>query len=159
MEMTFSSPEAQRIAGISFRQLDHWCRTGVVRPAINPTGRGNRRRWVFRDLVALRAIAALRQAGASLQSVRRVQRALVRFAGDDEALRAGRLVLEQGRAKNPDVALILDESAVISLLRAPGQAVARIVFDMEPVVAQVRAGVTELESERARSAPRRKTAA
>ncbi len=159
MEMTYSSPEAQRIAGISFRQLDHWTRTSVVRPAVNATGRGNRRRWTFRDLVALRAIAALRQAGASLQSVRRVQRALVRFAGDDEALRAGRLVLEQGRAKSPDVALVLNDDAVISLLRAPGQAVARIVFDLTPVIAQVRAGIAELESERARSAPRRKTAA
>jgi DNA-binding transcriptional MerR regulator len=154
----FTSKEAQRIARVTYRQADYWVRTGLVRPTVGAKGYGSRRKWSFRDIVALRTVAALKAAGVSLQAIRKVQRALLTFEGDDDALRGGRLVLEQSR-KNPDVALALDDAAVMSLLKRPGECLARVVFEMEPVFADVAQGVGAVFEERARSAPRRKTAA
>ncbi len=155
---TFNSLEAMRVARISYRQLDYWIRTKLVRPTVDAKGRGSSRRYTFRDLVAVRAIAALKGAGVSLQAIRKVQRALLAFEGDDDALRAGRLVLEQGR-KNPDVALALDDAGVMSLLKKPGESIARVVFEMAPVYAVVDEGVKTVFEERAKLAAQRRAAA
>lgn len=57
----FSGTQAARIAGISYRQLDHWARKGVVEPSIAPaSGSGSRRRYSYRDLLKLRLAAELR---------------------------------------------------------------------------------------------------
>lgn len=156
---SFSSPEAQRIARITYRQLDYWIRTELVRPSIGAKGPGTRRAFSFRDLVAVRAIAALKAAGVSLQAIRKVQRTLVAFEGRDDALRDGRLVLEQGRSKNPDVALALDKDAVMSLLLKPGQSVARVVFEMAPVYREVEEGVTKALEARDKASARKEKAA
>ena len=143
---SWSTPEAHRIARISYRMLDYWIREGLVEPAVPAKGTGNRRRFSWRDLVAVRAIAALREAGVSLQAVRKVQAALVEFEGDDEALRAGRLIIEQGR-KKPEVGVAISDDEILRLLNEPGQSAMRTVFDIAPVYADVAHGVAELAKE------------
>jgi len=61
-----------QLIGISYRQLDHWARTGLVRSSVRQaSGRGSRRVYSFRDLVALRVVGQLREAGVSVQTIRK----------------------------------------------------------------------------------------
>ncbi|MGH2722906.1 MAG: MerR family transcriptional regulator [Actinomycetota bacterium] len=65
-------PEVQRIVGISYRQLDYWARTALVRPSIRDAGgSGTQRLYSFQDLVLLRTIKKLLDAGVSLQRIRK----------------------------------------------------------------------------------------
>jgi len=67
----FRAPEVCQIIGITYRQLDYWTRTGLIQPGIaDAKGSGSRRLFSFRDLVLLKAIKDLLDAGLSLQKVR-----------------------------------------------------------------------------------------
>ena len=69
----FSAPKAAQIAGITGRQLDYWARTDLVRPTVAfPDGSGTRRAYSYRDLLELRMIKNLLDAGITLESVREV---------------------------------------------------------------------------------------
>ncbi len=59
------------LAGISYRQLDHWTRTGLITPSVRAaSGSGSQRLYSFRDVVALRVVKGLLDAGVSLPNVR-----------------------------------------------------------------------------------------
>ncbi|HEX5596847.1 MAG TPA: MerR family transcriptional regulator [Micromonosporaceae bacterium] len=59
-------------AGISYRQLDYWARTGLVVPSVrDASGSGTQRLYSFRDLVVLKVVKRLLDAGVSLQNIRR----------------------------------------------------------------------------------------
>lgn len=63
---------AMHAAGISYRQLDYWARTGLVEPSIRAAaGSGSQRLYSFRDLVVLRVVKSLLEAGVSLQNIRK----------------------------------------------------------------------------------------
>src|SRR5437870_5747837 len=65
-------PDVCKLVGISYRQLDYWARTGLVTPSIREAGgSGTQRLYSFRDLVQLRVIKKLIDAGISLQRVRK----------------------------------------------------------------------------------------
>jgi len=71
----FSAEIARRIVGISYRQLDYWDKTALLRPSIRQArGRGSRRVYSFEDLVELRVIARLLAIGLSLAAVRKAAR-------------------------------------------------------------------------------------
>jgi DNA-binding transcriptional MerR regulator len=71
-EQGFRAPEARRIAGITYRQLDYWTRTGLVTPSVRDAhGSGTQRLYSFQDLAALRVIKSLLDTGLTLQRVRR----------------------------------------------------------------------------------------
>ena len=65
-------PEVCRVVGISYRQLDYWARTELVIPSVRDAGgSGTQRLYSFPDLVALRVIKKLLDAGVSLQRIRK----------------------------------------------------------------------------------------
>jgi DNA-binding transcriptional MerR regulator len=69
----FSGAKAAEIVGISYRQLDYWARTDLVRPTLtDAAGSGSRRRYTYRDLLELRIIKQLLDAGIRLESIRDV---------------------------------------------------------------------------------------
>jgi DNA-binding transcriptional MerR regulator len=71
-EVGYRGVAAMRAAGISYRQLDYWARTGLVEPSIRAaTGSGSQRLYSFRDLVVLRVVKSLLEAGVSLQNIRK----------------------------------------------------------------------------------------
>ena len=71
-EQGFRAPEAKRIAGITYRQLDYWTRTGLVTPSVKDAhGSGSQRLYSFQDLATLRVIKKLLDTGVSLQRVRK----------------------------------------------------------------------------------------
>jgi DNA-binding transcriptional MerR regulator len=69
----FSGTKAAQIVGITYRQLDYWARTDLVRPSlVDAAGSGSRRRYSYRDLLELRMIKKLLDAGVRLETVRDV---------------------------------------------------------------------------------------
>ena len=73
MQHAFSGTRAAQIVGISYRQLDYWARTDLVRPSLSDAaGSGSRRRYSYRDLLELRVIKNLLDAGIRLENVREV---------------------------------------------------------------------------------------
>ncbi|MDQ4027974.1 MAG: MerR family transcriptional regulator, partial [Actinomycetota bacterium] len=70
-EAGFRGPQACKIVGITYRQLDYWTRTGLVMPSVQEaTGSGSQRLYSFNDLLQLKVVKSLTDAGASLQKVR-----------------------------------------------------------------------------------------
>src|SRR5438034_11038595 len=68
----YRGPQVCKIVGITYRQLDYWARTDLIRPSIaDARGSGTQRRYSYRDLVELKVIKSLLDAGVSLQSARR----------------------------------------------------------------------------------------
>ncbi len=69
--MGYRGPTACRAAGITYRQLDYWARTGLVEPGVrNPTGSGTQRLYGFRDILVLKVVKRLLDTGVSLQQIR-----------------------------------------------------------------------------------------
>jgi DNA-binding transcriptional MerR regulator len=67
----YRGPAACQIAGITYRQLDYWARTGLVAPSIRGAhGSGSQRLYSFQDLLVLKVVKRLLDAGVSLQNIR-----------------------------------------------------------------------------------------
>ena len=80
MDEGFRGPQACAIVGISYRQLDYWARTGLVRPEVRDAkGSGTQRLYSFRDLVHLRVIKNLLDAGVALPKIRKA----IRYIADE----------------------------------------------------------------------------
>ena len=70
-ETGYRGPQTCKIVGITYRQLDYWTRTGLVTPTLQAAqGSGTQRLYSFGDLLQLKLIKDLTDAGASLQKVR-----------------------------------------------------------------------------------------
>ncbi|WP_240451061.1 MerR family transcriptional regulator [Streptomyces sp. 11-1-2] len=67
----YRGPTACAAAGITYRQLDYWARTGLVEPSVRPAyGSGSQRLYSFRDVVVLKIVKRLLDTGVSLQNIR-----------------------------------------------------------------------------------------
>jgi DNA-binding transcriptional MerR regulator len=70
-DRVFRGPEAARIAGITYRQLDYWARTDVVRPAVTAAdGSGSVRRYSYWDLLDLYLVSRLAETGLGIPRCR-----------------------------------------------------------------------------------------
>ena len=70
-EIGYRGATACSAAGISYRQLDYWARTGLVEPSVrSATGSGTSRLYGFRDILVLKIVKRLLDAGISLQNIR-----------------------------------------------------------------------------------------
>jgi DNA-binding transcriptional MerR regulator len=67
----YSARQTADIVGITYRQLDYWARTDLVRPSLaRATGSGSRRQYSYDDLVRLKVIKRLLDNGIKLEKVR-----------------------------------------------------------------------------------------
>lgn len=67
----YRGPTACRAAGITYRQLDYWARTGLVEPSVrSASGSGTQRLYSFRDILVLKVVKRLLDTGVSLQQIR-----------------------------------------------------------------------------------------
>ncbi len=70
-EIGYRGATACVAAGISYRQLDYWARTGLVEPSIRgAAGSGSQRLYGFRDILVLKIVKRLLDTGVSLQNIR-----------------------------------------------------------------------------------------
>jgi DNA-binding transcriptional MerR regulator len=119
-EEGFRGPQVCSIVGITYRQLDYWARTNLLRPSISEArGSGTQRRYSYRDLLELKVIKQLLDAGVSLQSARRAIECLRDNVGGDVA--SANLVLNGSSS-----VLARTDGEVVDLLRG-GQGVLNIL--------------------------------
>jgi DNA-binding transcriptional MerR regulator len=77
---------ACKVADITYRQLDYWARTGLVVPSVrDASGSGTQRLYSFRDIVVLKVVKRLLNAGVSLQNIRKAIETLRQWGEDDLA--------------------------------------------------------------------------
>ena len=70
-ESGYRGPTACKAAGITYRQLDYWARTGLVEPSVRTaSGSGTQRLYGFRDILVLKVVKRLLDTGVSLQQIR-----------------------------------------------------------------------------------------
>jgi DNA-binding transcriptional MerR regulator len=70
-EQGFRAPQVCSLVGITYRQLDYWARTGLLRPSLKAArGSGSQRLYAFGDVVQLKVVKRLLDAGMSLKKIR-----------------------------------------------------------------------------------------
>ena len=70
-DIGYRGPTACQAAGITYRQLDYWARTGLVEPTVRAaSGSGSQRLYGFRDILVLKVVKRLLDTGISLQQIR-----------------------------------------------------------------------------------------
>jgi DNA-binding transcriptional MerR regulator len=80
----YRGPTACSAAGITYRQLDYWARTGLVDPTVRgASGSGSQRLYSFRDILLLKVVKRLLDAGISLQQIRTAVQHLRERGTDD----------------------------------------------------------------------------
>nr|WP_254076575.1 MerR family transcriptional regulator [Streptomyces pacificus] len=73
----YRGPTACAAAGITYRQLDYWARTGLVEPSVRTAhGSGSQRLYSFRDVVVLKIVKRFLDTGVALQNIRATVRHL-----------------------------------------------------------------------------------
>ncbi|MPZ62496.1 MAG: MerR family transcriptional regulator [Propionibacteriales bacterium] len=83
-DVGYRGPTACNAAGITYRQLDYWARTGLVEPTVRSAhGSGTQRLYSFRDVLLLKVIKSLLDAGVSLQQIRSAVEHLRKRGTDD----------------------------------------------------------------------------
>ncbi|WUT34503.1 MerR family transcriptional regulator [Streptomyces sp. NBC_00690] len=87
-EIGYRGPTACAAAGITYRQLDYWARTGLVEPSVRAShGSGAQRLYSFRDVVTLKIVKRFLDTGVALQNIRAAVRHLrTRGVGDLERM-------------------------------------------------------------------------
>jgi len=136
MEQGFRGPQVCDIVGITYRQLDHWTRTNLIRPSIaDAKGSGTQRIYSYRDVVELRTIKQMLDAGISLQRAREAIEHLRENLGED--LASADLVIH-----GKDSILVRTKDELIDLLRG-GQGVMSVI-GLHNVQTEVDAAIREL---------------
>jgi DNA-binding transcriptional MerR regulator len=139
-DVGFRGPTACSAAGITYRQLDYWARTGLVSPSVRPaTGSGTQRLYGFRDVLLLKVIKRLLDAGISLQQIRTAIAHLSKRGFDD-------LTQITLMSDGASVYMCTSPDEVIDLL-AGGQGVFGIALG--GVWREVEGSLSELPTERA----------
>lgn len=138
-QVGYRGPAVCRAAGVTYRQLDYWARTGLLEPSVrNPTGSGHQRLYSFRDILVVKVIKRLLDTGVSLQQIR-VAVTVLREHGVEEL--AGITLMSDGAS----VYECTSDDQVIDLLRG-GQGVFGIALGS--VWREVEGSLSELPGER-----------
>jgi DNA-binding transcriptional MerR regulator len=139
-DLGYRGPTACNAAGITYRQLDYWARTGLIEPSVRgASGSGSQRLYSFRDILILKVIKRLLDAGISLQQIRTAVTHL-RERGTDDLTRV--TLMSDGAS----VYECTSNDEVIDLLQG-GQGVFGIAIG--GVWREIEGTLSELPSERA----------
>jgi len=116
----YSGKKTAEIVGITYRQLDYWARTDLVRPSLlDAAGSGSRRQYTYQDLLELKVIKTLLDAGIRLEMVRDVFSYLRNDLGEDIA--SANLVIQGSKSL-----LVRSGEEIIDLIQA-GQGVLNVL--------------------------------
>jgi DNA-binding transcriptional MerR regulator len=119
---TFTSANTAKIARVTLATLDNWSRRGILAPSITAPA-PHPRRYTFRDLVAIRVLTALRDAGIDLGGLRRV----VDYLRKRKGLSATEALVSTVLITDGHDVYEVEEDVPISALRKPGQAVFHVI--------------------------------
>lgn len=133
LQQSFQSGATTRIVGISWRQLDLWIRDGLISPSIlEAGGKGHRRAFSFRDLVALKTINHLKGKGVPASGLKKIADRLKEY---DANFADAFLVID-----GDDVVLKRGED-LISLWKHPHQMVMVLVVSLETIENEIREAI------------------
>ena len=106
-----------KLTGLHPVRLHRWDQTGFIQPSITTggRGRGNRRKYSFTDILALRVAKRFRDEGVSLQALRKVVAYIRRLEDVQNPLAERRVILREGDL------LLVEQDQLLSVLDAPGQ--------------------------------------
>jgi DNA-binding transcriptional MerR regulator len=136
-ETGYRGPQTCKIVDITYRQLDYWTRTGLVVPSLQEAkGSGTQRLYSFNDLLQLKVIKGLTDAGASLQKVRQAIE-YVRDQLDDDWSKV--TIVTDGNG----VYACTSDAEVVDLLRS-GQGVLGAIVAVDKVRDQLAGTLREL---------------
>jgi DNA-binding transcriptional MerR regulator len=136
-EEGYRGPQVCSIVGITYRQLDYWARTDLLKPSLaEARGSGTQRRYSYTDLLELKVIKRLLDAGVSLQSARRALKTLHDNVGGD--LASANLVLAGSHS-----VLARSDGEVVDLLKG-GQGVLNMILPLGGVKEELDAAILEL---------------
>jgi DNA-binding transcriptional MerR regulator len=136
-ETGYRGPQTCKIVGITYRQLDYWTRTGLVIPSVQDAqGSGTQRLYSFNDLLQLKVIKSLTDAGASLQKVRQAIEYVRTHLADDWSMVT--IVADGG-----GVYACTSDTEIVDLLRS-GQGVLGAVVAVGRVREQLQGTLREL---------------
>jgi DNA-binding transcriptional MerR regulator len=145
-EQGFRGPQVCKIVGITYRQLDYWARTDLIRPSLaDAKGSGTQRLYSYRDLVELKVIKSLLDAGVKLPKARTALEYLREHLGEDLAT-ANLVINGTGSilARNGDelVDILRNGQTVFSVVALWGvqEEVDAAIRDLRPVSAETEAG-------------------
>ena len=144
----YSGKRTAEIVGISYRQLDYWARTDLIRPSLaDARGSGSRRRYSYRDLLELKLVKTLLDNGIKLESIRDAFVYLRDQLGED--VTSAKLVI----AGNSAVLVHENEQLIDVVNRYQGQGVLNLLA-LDGVKEQVDAAIVELHPEAGEPAAR-----
>jgi DNA-binding transcriptional MerR regulator len=130
----YRGPAVGDIVGITYRQLDYWARTGLVSPSIRDAkGSGTQRLYSFEDIVRLRVIKRLLDAGVNLERIR---------VALEELARQGRALSDVTLASDGRTVYAIDDDRQLLDLLQRGQGVFAIA--LEPLIDELRGEVSLL---------------
>lgn len=145
-QVGFSGRKAAEVVGISYRQLDYWARTDLVTPSLaEARGSGSRRLYSYRDLLELKVIKTLLDAGLKLESVRTVFEYMREHLGED--ISSANLVIS-GKSS----VLVRSGEELIDVLQQ-GQGVLINVLALSGVKEEIDARIVELRPAGAAETP------
>ena len=134
-DVGYRGPTACSAAGITYRQLDYWARTGLVEPSVREaSGSGTQRLYSFRDILVLKVVKKLLDAGVSLPNIRVAISTLGNRAAEDLAqvtLISDGTTVYECTSTDEMVDLLQGGQAVFAI------AVGRQVRDVEGTLAQL----------------------
>ena len=147
-EQGYRGPQVCKIVGITYRQLDYWARTDLIRPSlVDAKGSGTQRMYSYRDLVELKVIKSLLDAGVKLPKARTALEYLREHLGED--LASANLVMNgtgSVLARNGDelVDILRNGQTVFSVVALSGvqEEVDAAIRDLRPVNAETDGGAT-----------------
>lgn len=135
----FTAGQAAKLTGLKYATVDYWDRTDFLRPSVaGAQGKGSDRVYSFKDLIALRVARQLREAGVTLQALRKIVGSLKKRKGIESPLAETYLVTD-----GHDVYEKHGEE-VLSVLRQPGQGCFYFVLDLSRTVAALREAMATL---------------
>ena len=134
----FSGKRAAEIVNISYRQLDYWARTDLIRPSVaDAHGSGSRRKYSYRDLIELKLIKTLLDNGIKLENVRQAFKYVRDQLGED--LSSAKLVLAGSSA-----VLVRENDELIDVVsKHKGQGVLNFL-DLGDVTKEVDTAIVDL---------------
>jgi DNA-binding transcriptional MerR regulator len=145
-QIGYSGTRTAKVVGISYRQLDYWARTDLIRPSLTDAkGSGSRRRYSYNDLLELKAIKKLLDAGIKLEQVRKVFAYLREHVNTDIA--SAHIVIDGGSVVLCDGDQLIDAlnngQGVLNVLSLGG-----VRDELEADLAPVDPAPTELDTRR-----------
>lgn len=124
VQAKYSAPQVCKITGVSYRQLDYWARTELIKPSLSEaSGSGSRRVYSERDLSIVKTMKMMLDAGLGLNIVRSAVEKL-----QDESLEEGQILVVQtkmvfgrhggfGLVEDQNVCVVFDFSVLAMLLK------------------------------------------